>query len=72
MAKIGQGRLDGVYGMSTYTVAELDEIADEYLRRLDDPMNTDDPKWIKRREKRIRKLARQKERALEHKLSQRL
>lgn len=71
MAKIDQGRLDGVYGMSTYTVEELDEIADEYLRRLDDPMNTDDPKWIKRREKRIRKLARQKEQALEHKLNQR-
>ncbi|MEO9499963.1 hypothetical protein [Parasphingorhabdus sp.] len=47
--------------MSTYTVEELDEIADEYLGRLDDPMNTDDPKWIRRREKRIRKLARQKE-----------
>lgn len=56
--------------MATWTVEQLDELADEYLRKLDDPLNTDDPKWIKRREKRFRKLARQKEQAVEHKKNQ--
>ncbi len=70
MPKVEQGRLFGLYGMGSYTFEELDQLADQYLARLDDPENSDDPKWLKRRATRLRKLARQKEKALEHKLSQ--
>ncbi len=57
--------------MGSYTFEELDELADEHLRRIDDPDNTDDPKWLKRRADRLRKLARQKEKSVEHRLDQR-
>ena len=70
MPKVDQGRLFGLYGMGSYTFEELDELADEYLRRIDDPDNTDDPKWLKRRADRLRKLARQKAKSVEHKLDQ--
>ena len=70
MPKVEQGRLFGLHGMDSYTFEELDQLADQYLARLDDPENSDDPKWLKRRATRLRKLARQKEKALEHKLSQ--
>ena len=61
----------GLHGMGSYTFEELDELADEHLRRIDDPDNTDDPKWLKRRADRLRKLARQKEKSVEHRLDQR-
>ncbi|MEG3144650.1 hypothetical protein U1839_08290 [Sphingomonas sp. RT2P30] len=70
MANIEKGRLFGLVGMGAYTVQELDSLADEHLRRIDDPENTDDPKWLGRRAARLRKLARQKEAAVEHKVSQ--
>jgi len=70
VAKIARGRLFGLHGMDSMTVHELDAFADLYLERVDDPTNSDDPKWLKRRATRLRKLARQKEKAVEHKLSQ--
>ena len=70
MAKIAAGRLFGLHGMDTMTVHELDALADLYLERVDDPTNTDDPKWLNRRATSLRKLARQKEKAVEHRLSQ--
>lgn len=70
MPKVEKGHLFGLYGMGSYTCEELDELADEHLRRIDDPDNTDDPKWLRRRADRLRKLARQKEKSLEHKMDQ--
>ena len=70
MAKVERGRLFGLVGMGTYTVQEFDFLADEHLRRIDDPTNSDDPKWLNRRATRLRKLARQKEKSVEHKSSQ--
>ena len=67
MAKITPARLDGVYGMRKFTAEELYALADEYEARIIDPKNTDDPKWLQRWADRVRKLARQKEQALEHK-----
>lgn len=70
MAKIARGRLFGLHGMDSMTVHELNALADLHLERIDDPTNTDDPKWLNRRAISLRKLARQKEKAVEHKLSQ--
>ncbi len=65
MPKVSQGRLDGVYGMETFTVEELYGIADSIESQLTDPKNTDDPKWLKRRIDRVRSLARRKEKSRE-------
>ena len=70
MAKVNEGRLDGVDGMEKFTPAELFAIADEYEAKIADPENTDDPKWLKRRSDRISLLAQQKEKSLENKHSQ--
>ena len=67
MAKVNQGRLDGIWGMRRFSASELHAIADEYEAKISDPENNDDPKWLKRRADRIRELALKKERALEHK-----
>jgi len=70
MPKLKRGRMDGVWGMASYTAIELHKIADEYEAQINDPTSTDDPKWLLRRAKKIRKLAEQKEKSLEHKSSQ--
>ena len=70
MAKVNQGRLDGVYGMEKFTATELFALADEYDQKINNPENTDDAKWLKRRSDRLRLLAEQKEKAMEHKESQ--
>jgi hypothetical protein len=70
LAKVENGRLSGLFGMGTYTVEELDALADEHLNRIDDPTNSDDPRWLHRRATRLRKLARQKEKSVEHKSNQ--
>lgn len=70
MAKVERGRLSGVYGMKAYTVRELDALADSYLEKIADPTNSDDAKWLNRRSTRLRNLARQKEKSIEHKESQ--
>ena len=70
MAKIGAGRLFGQDGTASITGHELNALADQHLERIGDPTNTDDPKWLTRRADRLRKLARQKEMAVEHKSNQ--
>lgn len=70
MAKISKGRLDSAYGMSKYTAEELHNMADEYENMIKDPDNNDDPKWLKRRADRLRSLAVEKEKSLEHKANQ--
>ena len=67
MPKISQGRLDGSSGMSKFTAEELHALADQYESEIKNPNNTDDPKWLQRRADRLRTLATQKEKALEHK-----
>ena len=70
MAKVEQGRLDGVWGMRRFSAAELYALADDYERAISDSENTDDPKWLQRLADRIRRLAYQKEKALRHKAAQ--
>ena len=70
MAKIKQGRIDGLEGMSSYSADELFVMAEEYESKINDPNNTDDPKWLKRRAERLRALAVEKEKAREHKVNQ--
>ena len=69
MAKVEQGRLDGVEGMRKFTAEELYALADEHESMISAPENTDDPKWLQRRADRLRRLATQKEKALRHKAS---
>jgi hypothetical protein len=68
MAKIEQGRLDGVYGMRKFGAAELYAMANGYEALIRDPKNKDDPKWLQRRADRIRKLADQKAGAFRRKV----
>jgi hypothetical protein len=70
MPKISQGRLDGFSGMSKFTAEELHSFADQYESEINNPKNTDDPKWLQRRADKLRALAIQKEKALDHKSSQ--
>jgi hypothetical protein len=70
MPKISKGRLDGVYGMEQYTSDELYIMASQEEEKLKDPINSDDPKWIKRRVEKLRALALKKEKSLEHKENQ--
>lgn len=70
MPKPSQGRFDGVWGMAQFTAEQLFAWANKYERRIKSPFRTDDPKWLKRRADRIRRLAIGKEAALEHKRSQ--
>ncbi len=70
MAKIDRGRLDGVYGMRGFSFVELYALADEIEHLIDDPDNSDDPRWLRRRVKKLRKLAEKKEKAFEHKTRQ--
>jgi len=53
--------------MRTFTAEELHAKADWYESQVHNPENTDDPKYLKRWASRIRKLAMQKEKAIEHK-----
>lgn len=70
MAKLRRGRLAGVWGMRAYSSKELFAMASELEGQADTPLNTDDPKWLKRWADEIRHLALQKERARDHKLRQ--
>jgi hypothetical protein len=49
----------------------LHRIADKLEGQVDDPANPDDPKWLARNAAKKRLRARKKEKAVEHKLSQR-
>lgn len=70
MPKLSKGRLDGVWGMMTYTSKELFNIADDIEKQISNLNNTDDPRWLKRHADKVRKLAEKKEQSLEHKLKQ--
>jgi len=70
MPKVNKGRLDGLEGMGEFTAEELFKMAEEYQNKINDPKNTDDPKWLKRRAERLKALAIEKEKALEHKENQ--
>jgi hypothetical protein len=71
MAKLTPSRLDGVYGMATFTSAELFALADKFEAQIKVPANHDDPKWLQRWADKIRKLAIQKEKAVMHKKARR-
>ena len=49
----------------------LHRLADKLEGQTDDPANPDDPKWLARNAPKSRIRARKKEKAVEHKLSQR-
>ena len=65
MPKIAKGRLDGLHGMSSFTSAELFAIADHFEAQVSDPLNKDDPKWLRRRAARVRSLAVLKQKSAE-------
>ena len=67
MPKLTPSRLSGVYGMATFTAAELYARADKYERQIKDPKNQDDPRWLQRWADKIRRLAVKKEQAVTHK-----
>jgi hypothetical protein len=67
MAKVDSGRFDGLYGMASFTAAELHAHADHLEARAADPTDADATGWIRRRAARLRRVAAQKERAAEHK-----
>ena len=68
MAKLRKGRLDGLYGMRTFTSGELLAWADKVENQIHDPLNRDDPRWLRRWAQDMRWLAAQKEQAKPTKL----
>lgn len=68
MPKVSSGRLDGLHGMRSFAATELFALADDLDRRAADPNTADDPRWLRRRAERVRRLAEQKQHALVHKL----
>ena len=78
MAKLDRGRIvvvrprfGGSAGMDRQTAEELHSWADRMDCRVRYGITSDDPRWLARRAKRLRRLAEQKDRALEHKAGQR-
>src|SRR5688500_14999440 len=67
MPKISRGRLDGVHGMKSFTATELFALADSFERQVSDPLNADDPRWLKRWATKLRHLADRKQQMLLHK-----
>jgi hypothetical protein len=51
--------------MSSFTSEEPVALADRLEAQVHDPLNTDDPRWLKRWATKVRRLAEQKERALD-------
>jgi hypothetical protein len=56
--------------MDSQAAEDLHTWADGYERRSGYSAPADDPRWLRRRAKRLRRLAEQKERAREHKAAQ--
>ncbi len=78
MAKLFRGRIvvlrprfGGFAGMDAHPAEELHAWADRLDRRSGYSDPADDPRWLRRRAKRLRDLAERKERAQEHKAAQR-
>lgn len=67
MAKLSRGRLEGIHGMESQTVEELDSWADGFERRAGRGGGWDDPHWLRKWAERLRSLAAQKEKARRHK-----
>jgi hypothetical protein len=67
MAKIVRGRISGRYGMETHTAEGLHAWANRLECQSRSPFAADAPGWLRRWAERIRCLARQKEKAREHK-----
>lgn len=63
MAKIERGRIDGVYGMESFTSAQLLRWVQRLEEQIIDPKNTDDPKWCQRWRDKIYRLAMKKQKA---------
>ena len=68
MPKISRGRLDGVHGMRSFAAVELFALADRLEAQIADPLNTDDPRWLRRWSGKVRRLASEKEGCLEQRL----
>jgi hypothetical protein len=71
MAKIERGRIDGVYGMESFTSTQLLHWVQRLEEQITDPKNTDDPKWQRRWIDKIYRLAIKKQKAHTHKERQR-
>ena len=71
MPKLPAGRLDGLDGMNQYSAEHLHEWADELEAQIGDPNSDDDPRYLLRWARKIRRLAEKKERSVEHKKAQR-
>ena len=67
MAKIERGRLDGLNGADTFSSVELMQWATQLELQVNDPKNTDDPRWLQRWADKLRRLAEKKEKAHAHK-----
>lgn len=68
MPKISTGRLNGVHGMESFTSVELLALADRLEAQIVDPLNTDDPRWLRRWAGKVRRLAAQKEASREQRI----
>ena len=71
MPKLTPARLDGVEGMKKFSAEELHRKADELEAEIADPDSENDPRYLQRWASRIRRLAEQKEKAVQHKNQQR-
>ena len=67
MPKLTPARLSGLYGMQSFTAEELHQKADWYESQIKNPESEDDPRYLLRWAKRVRKLAMQKEKSIEQK-----
>jgi len=67
MAKLDKGRLSGLDGMRRHTAEGLYAYAKDLEAQIADPLNTDDPRWLRDWADRIRQLADEKLAAREHK-----
>jgi hypothetical protein len=67
MGKIDKGRLSGLDGMRRHTVEELYAYVKDLEAQIEDPLNRDDPRWLRDWADSIRQLADEKLTAREHK-----
>jgi hypothetical protein len=67
MAKIARGRLSGFDGMESHSAVELLARADALEAQIADASSGDDPRYLRRWANKLRRLAAEKEAALQHK-----